>query len=354
MFQERRICARCVLPESKPVIFLNEQGVCNICLDFEKRKRYQNVPKLLESELIKVINKNRKKSGYDCLVMCSGGKDSTAALYFIRKRYKLNPLAFTFDNGFENKQAIDNVARAVDMLGVDWVYFKSDFMKEMFSEVIKMKYRFSICPLCSLWYMQLTYQTSTRYDLPLIISGWTQGQLTSPIVTERLHDGLQSERSNCRLGPEKEFILLCSEISSFIDMMRKKYSKYASFPKDMNEIRKRYKISKKANILSPHWFLPHETEYYTDLIRKELGWRLIDSSYPLESTNCQLNLLGSYLSMQKYGFTHFHVEMSKLIRLGKMGREEALRKLELNISNEPESSIIGSVLERLGCSKNDL
>ena len=31
-------CRRCVLPENKPDIWLNDEGVCNICVDFERRK----------------------------------------------------------------------------------------------------------------------------------------------------------------------------------------------------------------------------------------------------------------------------------------------------------------------------
>ncbi|MBU1726595.1 MAG: hypothetical protein KJ880_03090 [Candidatus Omnitrophica bacterium] len=347
------LCKRCVLPENKPYIYLNEEGVCNICLDFDRRRSKENAA-LLEFELIKVLEKYKGKGKYDCLVMCSGGKDSTSSLYFIKKRYRLNPLAFTFDNGFESEGAIANVRNAVEKLKVDWLYFKSDFMQEMFSEVIKTKSKFSLCPLCSLWYIQLTYQVATQYDLALIISGWTQGQLTSPVLTKRFGSGLQPERMSCILQPESEFLLLCEQIPPFIDVMRKKYKKYSDFPKSMNDIKKKYRISKKAMILSPHWFLPYDPKEYVELIKNELGWKKIEFSYPAESTNCYLNVLGSYLSMQAYGFTHFHVEMSKLVRLGKLSRQEALDKLDLDINIEPGPSIIMSVLKKLGCAKGDL
>ena len=107
-------------------------------------------------------------------------------------------------------------------------------------------------------------------------------------------------------------------------------------------------------MLSPHWFLPYQPEEYTELIKKELNWAPIKFSYPAGSSNCSLNYLGSYLSMQGYGFTHFHVEMSKLIRLGELSREEALKKLEININDEPTAFIISSVLEKLGCQITDL
>ena len=36
MIELQKICSKCVLPESKPDIFLDVEGVCNICRDFEK------------------------------------------------------------------------------------------------------------------------------------------------------------------------------------------------------------------------------------------------------------------------------------------------------------------------------
>ena len=102
----RAVCQRCVLPESKPDIWLDGAGICNICRDFDKQNNGHEQVKFLESDFIKILNQNKSKGKYDCLIMCSGGKDSTAALYYMKKRYKLNPLAFTFDHGFEQNRPI--------------------------------------------------------------------------------------------------------------------------------------------------------------------------------------------------------------------------------------------------------
>ena len=78
------ICKRCVLPESKPDIWINEDGICNICLEYDKET--QSLDKSLETDFIKLLNMYKSKGEYDCLVMCSGGKDSTSALYYMKKR----------------------------------------------------------------------------------------------------------------------------------------------------------------------------------------------------------------------------------------------------------------------------
>jgi hypothetical protein len=48
--------------------------------------------------------------------------------------------------------------------------------------------------------------------------------------------------------------------------------------------------------------------------------------------------------MKDYGYTHYHVEMSKLIREGLMTRDEALRLLEPNYSPE----LLRGILRDLG------
>jgi tRNA(Ile)-lysidine synthase TilS/MesJ len=170
------LCKKCVLPESKPDIVLNGEGICNICIDFEKRKAFKQGNVILESEVIKILNKYRGKGRYDCLVMCSGGKDSTLALYYMKKRYKMNPLAFTFDHGFENEEALTNIKNAVNILGVDWVYYKSDFMKDVFTKIIELRTRAPICHVCAIWYLWFTHDLAYRFNIPLIIAGWTKGQ----------------------------------------------------------------------------------------------------------------------------------------------------------------------------------
>lgn len=121
----QKLCKKCVLPHSPPDILLNDDGVCNICLEYAKTRDATGTYKPLETEFIKMLNMYKANGEYDCMVMCSGGKDSTAALYYMKKRYKLNPLAFTFDHGFETEDALENVRNAVEILGVDRLFLKA-------------------------------------------------------------------------------------------------------------------------------------------------------------------------------------------------------------------------------------
>ena len=329
MIEPQKICSKCVLPESKPDIFLDEEGVCNICRDYEKTEENSEKNVYLETEFTKMLKMYKSYGSYDCLVMCSGGKDSTAALYYMKKRYKLKPLAFTFDHGFETEDALGNVKNAVDILGVDFLCFKTDYMNEMFSAILKTNSKVIICHLCSIWYMNLTFEIAARYGIPLIIAGWTKGQSNKqPLMS----------RCGCNVH-QAEFTSMARAAKEFLDTYVKNDPKYKDFPKSMEEVLVRAKKRQKCAVLSPHWFLPFNSDVYVELIKKELKWKFPKLSYPANTTNCYLNFISVHNSMKYFGYTHYHVEMSKLIREGLLTREEAIKNLEIDFDKELLNSI---------------
>lgn len=112
-------CKRCVMPDTKPDLQLDNDGICNACRSYENRKivdwdgRYQ--------ELLTILDKYRKFSNnnWDCIVPVSGGKDST---YQVVRMLQLgmNPLCVTSttcDESILGRKNIENLKR----LGVDHV-----------------------------------------------------------------------------------------------------------------------------------------------------------------------------------------------------------------------------------------
>jgi len=329
---EQTLCNKCIMPEHKPDIFFNESGVCNICVNYENMKKFDNI-KSLETDFLKIINKYKGKYKYDCLVMCSGGKDSTSSLYYIKKRYKLNPLAFTFDHGFETEEALDNIKNAVDILDVDFLFFKSTFMKDMFSKILSSESKAVICHPCSIWYMDLAFDIAARYDIPLIVAGWTKGQSTKQEVMSKC---------GCNIHAP-EFKDMAQATKNFMEEELNNMPKYKDFPRSMEEVLKRANKKHKAMVVSPHWFLPFGAEIYIDIIKKELNWKAPKISYPKGSTNCLLNFISVFNSIKHFGYTHYHVEASKLIREGYLTREDALNQLKIDF----DKNLLNSVAEKL-------
>jgi hypothetical protein len=325
----QKLCKRCIMPESLPEIFMNEEGICNLCVEHEKMQKFVQESKPLETDFIKIINKYKGKQKYDCLVMCSGGKDSTSSLYYMTKRYDLNPLAFTFDHGFETDEAMDNIRNAVEILNVDFMYFKSNYMKDMFSRILKSESKAVVCHPCSIWYMDLAFDVAARYEIPMIVAGWTKGQSSN--------QGLMS-RCGCNIH-QPEFKHMGLETKKFLEDEISNMKKYKDFPRTMEEVQKRANKRFKSIVVSPHWFLPYGPDVYVEVIKKELNWKVPKFSYPQGSTNCSLNFISVYNSLKHYGYAHYHVEMSKLIREGLKTRQEALEELAVNFDLETINTI---------------
>lgn len=334
-----RRCKRCIMPEYKPDIVLNDEGVCNLCTTHDMVKKIETV-KPLESDLIKILSKYKGKNRYDCMVMCSGGKDSTSALYYMKKRYGLNILAFTFDHGFETEEALANIHNAVEILKVDFLFFKSSFMKDMFARILTSNSKAVICHPCSIWYMDLAFDVAARYEIPIIVAGWTKGQSTKQEIMSKC---------GCNVHTA-EFKSMAENTKHFLENELKDLPQYKNFPHSMEEVLSRSKKRFKSMVISPHWFLPYGPEEYVKVIKEELKWKAPVLSYPEGSTNCLLNFMSVHNSMKHYGYTHYHVEASKLIREGVLLREDAMKQLETNF----DTKILEDIVEKLDVDKNIL
>ena len=77
------------------------------------------------------------------------------------------------------------------------------------------------------------------------------------------------------------------------------------------------------------------------MIQKEVGWQFPRLSYPAKTTNCYLNFISVHRALKRYGYTHYHVEMSKLIREGLMTRAEALEQLRADFSTRSREDCEG-------------
>lgn len=115
-----KYCVRCVMPHTKPDLHIDEEGVCNACRSYEKRKEVDWNQR--KSELLTLLEKYRKHdSNWDCIVPVSGGKDSTYQVIRMLQ-LGLNPLCVTSttcDLSEIGRRNIKNLQR----LGVDHVEF---------------------------------------------------------------------------------------------------------------------------------------------------------------------------------------------------------------------------------------
>jgi N-acetyl sugar amidotransferase len=107
------------MPDTKPDLHLDEEGVCNACRSYEKRTEVDWIAR--KAELTTIVDRYRNKDGtnWDCIVPVSGGKDSTFQVVQMLE-LGMNPLcvtATTCDLTEIGRRNIENIKR----LGVDYI-----------------------------------------------------------------------------------------------------------------------------------------------------------------------------------------------------------------------------------------
>jgi len=114
-----KYCTRCVMPDTKPDLYLDKESVCNACRSYERRVEIDWESR--RKELLQILDRYRHRDGsnWDCIVPVSGGKDSTYQVIRMLQ-LGLNPLcvtATTCDLSSIGRRNIENIKH----LGVDYV-----------------------------------------------------------------------------------------------------------------------------------------------------------------------------------------------------------------------------------------
>lgn len=123
-------CSECIMDSTIQGFEIQENGKCNFCnVHDELAQIYPRGEegKQIWNEILEKIKKVGKGRKYDCVIGCSGGRDSCYSLYAAKEIWGLRPLAVHFNNGFGNPITGDNIQRVTKKLGIDLVTVTSDW-----------------------------------------------------------------------------------------------------------------------------------------------------------------------------------------------------------------------------------
>lgn len=130
-----KICNRCVMDTSDPLILFHDNGNCNHCTDYlDKRIKLLNRDKTDNKPLEALFEKIRqegKRSKFDCVIGVSGGVDSSYVAMLAAK-YGLRVLAVHLDNGWNSPIAVTNINNLVERLNLTYASYVlpwNDFRK---------------------------------------------------------------------------------------------------------------------------------------------------------------------------------------------------------------------------------
>ena len=118
-----KYCTNCVMPDTKPDLFFDDDGVCAACNAFLQRDFIDW--EVRRAQLEDLFSGHRSTNGkWDCVIPVSGGKDST---YQVIKalEFNMNPLCVTSTTCDLTEIGLRNIEN-IKNLGVDHIQFSPD------------------------------------------------------------------------------------------------------------------------------------------------------------------------------------------------------------------------------------
>jgi amino acid adenylation domain-containing protein len=326
--EELYYCTRCGLASSLPGTTYDAEGVCNICRAYDtyvdKAEAYFKTPD--EFKAVVAEMKAARTGDYDCLVMLSGGKDSTYMLYQLCG-LGLKPLVFTLDNGFISPEAKANIRRVVQSLGVDHVFGSTPHMNEIFVDSLK---RFAnVCNGCFKTIYTLATNLAHEKDIRYIVTGLSRGQFFETRLTE---DVFQREDFDVR------------KLDALVLEARKAYHRR----EDAVSCHLEVDIFRNDRVFDDiqfidfyrYWSVPLAEMYA--FLQTYAPW--VRPSDTGRSTNCLINDVGIYIHKKQRGFHNYALPYSWDVRLGQKTRDEAMVELE----DELDESRVKQILTQIG------
>ena len=164
-------CTRCVMPDTKPGVLLDERGWCNACRASEEKSKIDWDQRW--QELVKLSEEIKKQDNpfYDCVVPVSGGKDSWYQALIMAKTLGLKVLCVTLAAHMPTTEGIHNLNEMVKDLNVDLIKItlKPSVYRKIRRKCFLRQGEPNWAEHCAMF--SSVVNTSLLYEVPLIVWG---------------------------------------------------------------------------------------------------------------------------------------------------------------------------------------
>lgn len=311
-------CVRCGISDAFPGIGFDDGGVCDLCAMYATHQDEIHSYFGGLDEMVRLLKERAAavNAPYDCLLLFSGGKDSSYVLYRLVD-LGLRVMTFTFDNGFISKTALRNVERITAELGIEHVTKTRADQRKVFLESLRQHK--SVCNGCFRSLLDLSTELAHERGIPSLVTGLSRGQ----IIDERLSwfyqngifDPAQIEPKLAmgrRIYHSEEATIQQAAVDSVevVDFYR-----YSDVTKD--------DIKALLQERSSLWSQPADTGFC--------------------SSNCMINDVGVYVHNAERGFHNYEAPTRWEVRLGHLRRAEADAELREPVNVERVKRMLAKI-----------
>lgn len=306
------ICSRCIMDTSDAVIQFDANGKCDHCNNFDLNiKPNWHVDQQGYAELMKaaeLIKQEGKGKDFDCIIGLSGGLDSSYTAYVAKEIMGLRPLLFHVDAGWNTDQAVGNIEKLVDGLGLDLYteVINWEEMKDLQVAFLKSGIADQDIPQDCAFFSAL-YKFAHKNKIKYVLTG---GNFSTECCREPNEWGAYP-------GIDK----------TFITDIHKKFGKrkLKSFPIiDVLVYKVFHHQVLGMKVFKPLNLVPYIKKEAEQLLQDKYGWLPFQHKHH-ESRFTRF--YEDYWMPRKFGYEKRRAHFSSLIMTGQMTREQALERI---------------------------
>ena len=322
-----RRCTDCGLGNDHPEADIDGTGRCRLCRDYavyrERAAAYFRDMDDLAGLLREAAD--RRTGPYDCLMLLSGGKDST---YALARLSELTPriLCATLDNGYISEGAKTNIRKVCATLGLDHRFIATPQMREIFADSLARHAH--VCNGCFKTIYTRGLKLARDEGIPAIVTGLSRGQLFET-----------------RLAPElfSDAITNADAIDRTVMEARRAYHRVpdAAARRLNGNLFADEAIFDEISFIDFYRYCDVPVDEVYRHLAEHVGWlRPADTG---RSTNCLINDVGIYVHKRRMGYHNYALPYSWDVRMAHKSREAALEELDDDIDTARVRRILNEV-----------
>ncbi len=253
------------------------------------------------------IRKKSKHLDFDCIIGVSGGLDSSYALYIAKEMMGLRPLIYHVDAGWNTDQAVSNIEKLVNGLGLDLYtdVINWEEMKDLQRAFFKSGVPDQDLPQDMAFFSSL-YQFAHKHKIKYIITG---GNYSTECCREPEQWGAYLGDATFILDVHRRFGSRPLKTFPMIDILTHKIL---------------YRYGYGMKVFKPLNLVPYIKVEAENLLERRFGWQRFKHKHH-ESRFTRF--YEDFWLPRKFGYEKRRAHFSSLILTGQMTREEALNRI---------------------------
>jgi N-acetyl sugar amidotransferase len=306
-----QICTNCIMDTSDPGITFDANGVCDHCANFYNNLQpHWQTDERGAAKLARIADQIKKEGegrDHDCMIGISGGIDSSYLTYFAKEKLGLRPLIFHVDAGWNSQQAVNNIEKLIEGLGLDLHTEVIDWLEMQDLQLAFLKAGVAYADLPQdLAFFSSMYQFAVRNGFKYILTG---GNISTECVRQPLDWAYWGTDLRYIRDIHKKFgtrPLKTFPMSSIF-----KYKIY-------------YRYFKGLRVVRPLDYVPYIKADAVKVLVDKFGWQTYAHKH--YESRCT-RFIESYWMPEKFGFDNRRAHFSSLVLTKQMTREDALAQI---------------------------